>query len=268
MFVPMSLPEQIENWLVDGYYAGGVAILRRSPGVSFHRLRFFEQYLGAPFVPSAVERDLRSVMEGLAGAVGEEEVAETPAVSTSETTETKAETFETPLVKQDGRVRIGGKVSGTFWGPFFADLTDVPVEVWMLYKRAIVLHKRQSENHALLRQAAESGDRKRALDLATERMEDIEPALDGIYDAARTWKEKGILPAPEERSTAAADAVAKLKREKYLRERRSRLNAWLEKGEHPRKKNGVRSWVKMTLEEAEGYRRELEEIENELRMEN
>lgn len=261
----MSLSQQIQAWLTDGYYASGVALLRQAPGVPFQRLRFFEQYLAGHYVPATVERQLRDALQAVAGAMAETveppgETVEAPNEPPGETVETP----ETPGVKHDGRVRISGRVSGSYWGPFFSGMDEVPVEVWTLYRRAIGLHKRQSENHALLRQAAESGDKKRALELAKERMEDIEPSLDRIYDAARLWKEKGTMPAPEQRSTEAAEAVARLKREKYLRERRSRLNAWLHRGEHPRKRDGVSSWVTMTMEEAEGYRRELAEIEVEI----
>lgn len=270
----MSLPEQIAAWLEDGYYPGGVAILRQAPGVSFRQLRFFEGYLKAHYVPTAVERELRELIERLAAALpGTGGTTETTVVSASETPETVAETADVPSVEapsgKQGNVRIAGAVSGSFWGPFFAGLDEVPEEISSLYRRAIGLHKRQSENHALLRQAAEGGDRKRTLELSIERMEEIEPELDRLYDAAREWKEKGTLPAPELRSTDVAEAEARWKREKYLRERRSRVNGWLSRGEHPRRKGGVRSWVKITPAEADGYRQELLDIEDEiLKIEN
>lgn len=240
----MTYGEEVAAYLEDGYFAQGVALLGRMPGVNALQIQHFQGFLSGSYVPSEVEGRLQDLLRPYAG--------EAPPPSAAAAPEEDKGAVHMP----NGNVKPKN-VSGTFWGRLFGGREEVPGEIWQLYQRAVKLHKKRDNLHPRIMAAAVDGDEKQAYTLAAILMEELLPELDGVYDAARAWDEKGIMPGAVQRSEVVKDTVEKMGRIKYCTERISRVKGILKKGKHKRKKN----LVHLTATDRLAYEKELVDLE-------
>lgn len=201
------MEQEIRQYLKAGYFAQGVAILRRIPGVTAQQIRLYQQYLSRPYVPAAVEQQLNALLRS----------------------------FLPPASEPSGEKKkkppsVDPAVNAPFWSSL-AQGRDLPDDILALHDRAIELHKRESLAHAQMGAAARAKKKKAAYMLAHEIMHDLRPALDELYDAVRAWQQTGQLPMRQATApTAAAEVLELMKRLKYCNERVSRIKRWISDG--------------------------------------
>jgi hypothetical protein len=225
------MQQEILAYLEDGYFAQGVALLRRCAGVAPMRLRYFEAQLSKPYVQTSVENELGVLLRSFLGDV------QPPDPLKGEPTDARAS--EPP--RHTSIPHTSTPQSG-FWASL-AQRRDLPDAIMELRERAIELHKRESLVHGQMGVAAKAGKKKQAYELAREIMEDIRPSLDGIYDAVREWEQSGKLPPAPVRNDAVKEAMELAKRLKYCNERVSRIGSWIRDGYRERTVQGQKAKV-------------------------
>jgi hypothetical protein len=191
-----KLARDIRQFLENGYYAEGVAIVLRCPDVKHTVRAQFQRYMASPFVPTHLENSLRDTLKMVLARLE----------------------FQSNDEPEPGMVKTKNGGSGGFWGPLFAEKESVPQDIWDMYQRAINLHKQHSHYHALLCEYAAQGQIKKTLSAAVEIMEVIIPALDKIYDSARAWEQTGKLPSGPARSEVIDEISTKMKQAASLKE--------------------------------------------------
>lgn len=244
------MQQEIRAYLRDGYFAQGVALLRRCAGVAPARLRHFEAQLGKHYVPTSVENELAVLLRGF---LSEEQP---PDPLKGEPTDAQASQPLKGEPNREGAAPIRNpksEIRNSFWAGVFDEDGDAPAAIEELYHRAIGLHKRESLVHAQMGVAARAGKRKEAYELAREIMEEVRPALDGIYDAVREWQKSGQLAVRQLAVGSQEPGVMELmKRLKYCNERVCRINAWLEDGARDKVVRGEKVKVMLTAVEIQG----------------
>lgn len=205
----MSLASEIQKWFAQkGSYLQGVNLYRRCGGP--YPNRTFEGYEDAPYVPDETENLLRSALlaylelhqEPLQDGAGEEE--DVPLNDSDEV-------FSTNKIKK----------------PYRPKTEQEPAEIQRLRLEARLLHKKHALLHARL---MDEELEKNRLSLIREMMEEVIPALDGIYDDIREWQSTGELPKAGERNAdVVAETVQKMLRRDSLKSRISRLKSMLKK---------------------------------------
>lgn len=237
----MSLKTEIEKYLYDGYFAQGVRILAQLPGISPFQLTYFNNFLQSSYVPTGVETELRELIKNHLSALP----------VTVDNPEAKA------AIEARERQKIKKAVAGTWWEEVWAR-PNVPEAIGEYYLTARRLHKEHSHLHAVMAEAAMSNDKKKAFAVAQKIMEEVIPELDAIYDAVRKWLETGTII---EVNVGQSEDLKQYKREQHLRNKRSKLRQWLDRGQ---KRSTGGKWVTMTKSEIEKYTAELRRIEEEL----
>lgn len=234
------MQSEIRQYLRDGYFAQGVALLRRCDVVAPGVLRHYEQYLSRPYVPSGVEADLQGLLRGF---LVEESPVKPPDPLKGEPTEGRA---SEPTRDDAGTTNLGG-----FWAGL-AQRRELPDEIMALRDRAIELHKRESLVHGQMGVAARAGKQKVAYELAREIMEEIRPELDGIYDAVRAWEATGKLTVKQMAADSPEKTVLEqMKRLKYCNERVSRINRWLTDGYREKTVKGEKAKVLLDVKDVQ-----------------
>jgi hypothetical protein len=239
------MQHEILAYLQDGYYAQGVALLRRCAGVAPMRLRYFEGQLSKPYVPTSVENELGVLLRSFLGDV------QPPDPLKGEATDARAsEPPRHTSIPHTSIPQFG------FWASL-AQRRDLPDAIMELRDRAIELHKRESLVHAQMGVAARAGKKKEAYELAKEIMEDIRPELDGIYDAVREWEKSGKLAVKQMAADSpAATVLEQMKRLKYCNERVSRIKGWIADGYREKTVQGQKARVLLDA-------KDVQELDNE-----
>lgn len=126
--------------------------------------------------------------------------------------------------------RLGGEAPALTRKSSAPTANDEPETVLALRRQGRLLKKRESDVHGQLRALANlpnpAEHEARLYELATEMMEDIQPALDEAYGQLREWEQTGRLPVPG-RQEVIRETVDKMKRYENMRVRCVRLRKWL-----------------------------------------
>lgn len=184
-YLPAMLADLVHTWLQEGgSYAQGVALYRQAGGS--RPMAYFERRLGHTYVDPEVKARLREQLEAFS--------------SLNPPTSSIHPPQDAPRIAAE------------------------PEAILQLRKKAIPLHKQYSYLKAVLHTEATSPrpSKRKLMLVCREIMNEVLPALDGIYDQIREWQHTGEVPdAP--RPLVVEETVQKMLQVNSLRSRISHL---------------------------------------------